>query len=162
MLQLFDTPWLDNYENLHDICLVPGPGPASQYDGYLLKTFAKTSQPAVQRENKMHRVGVQNELLFQLGVLLLEIAYDRPLSKMRLPADLDGSGNETILTDYLVAVRLADEIVYREPSKYSDAVKRCLFCRFTCTSTNLSDAELQEEFFESVVQPLVQLCDVFK
>lgn len=109
----------------------------------------------------MHRVGIQNELLFQLGVLLLEIAYGQPLSQLRQPSDLDASGNETLLTDYLVAVRLSDEITQREPSKYSDAVRRCLFCRFTCTSTNLSDTELQEEFHGGVVVPLLEIYSVF-
>lgn len=109
----------------------------------------------------MHRIGIQNELLFQLGVLLLEIAYNQPLSQLRQPSDLDASGNETLLTDYLVAVRLADEITRHEPSKYSDAVRRCLFCRFTCMSTNLSDTELQEEFHGGVVVPLLEIYNIF-
>lgn len=90
----------------------------------------------------MQCVGVQNESIFRLGVLLLEITFGSPLAKLRLPSNLDTSGNEIILTDYIVAVRLADERTLRELSKYSDAVRRCLFCSFACTSTDLSDVEL--------------------
>lgn len=75
----------------------------------------------------MQHVDIQIELLFQPGFLLLEIAYNQPLSRLRQPSDLDASGNETLLTDYLVAVRLADEITQREPSKFSDTLRRRIY-----------------------------------
>jgi hypothetical protein len=168
VLQLFQTPWLADPSRLDKVYLVV-PAPASlpssyptgalpcstKYDLYISDQATTTPHAAQQRS------WIPNETLFTLGILLLELSYLVPLSSFKTPADLDPAGNDTPVTEHRIAARLADHIISREPSGYSEAVKRCLYCQFDTSSRDLGESSLQEEFWRGVVEPLRELDALF-
>jgi hypothetical protein len=166
VLQLFQTPWLADPSMLDKIYLVPpqaGSQSGSHSSGILPTTKdlyilgqSPTPPPATQ-----NRFWIPNETLFTLSILLLELSYLSPLSSFKTSADIDVSGNDTLLTEHSIAARLVDNIVSREPSRYSEAVRRCLYCQFETSSRDLSDGSLQEEFWRGVVEPLRELDAIF-
>lgn len=103
------------------------------------------------------RFWIQNETLFTFSILLLELSYLKPLSSFKISDDVDTAGNDTSLTEHSIAARLAGVIRLKEPSQYSDAVQRCLYCLFDTSSRDLADSSLQEEFWRAVVEPLREL-----
>ena len=62
-----------------------------------------------------------NELVFALGVVLIELAYGQPLASFKLPSDLDSEGRDFAHTDLQVALRLVKALPSMEGGKYADA-----------------------------------------
>ena len=97
---------------------------------------------------------VKNEIVFALGIALLELSYAQPLFDLADPFDLDENGNRDIMTEYSTATRLAKEIHHRELPNYAKAVLRCVHCNFDTFSYDLSEQEFMARFYEGVVVPL--------
>lgn len=99
---------------------------------------------------------VDNELVFALGVVLIELAYQAPLSFFRQDTDLD-NGREHAYTDFQVASRLVHDLDDMEGSKYAKVVRRCVRCNFEARECSLDDMDFQAQFYNGVVQPLQEL-----
>lgn len=100
---------------------------------------------------------VQNEMIFALGVALLELSFERPLRAFTSPEDLNEDGSPDALTEYSVAQRLATKIEARELPNYSSAAIRCIRLNFDTTSTSLENTEFRQLFHQGVVAPLQEL-----
>ena len=107
----------------------------------------------------LSRSFVQNEMIFALGVALLELSYGQPITSFKTAEDLDHQGNETIFTEYSIANRLSKEIDGPELPLYVDAVTRCIRCNFDTNSTSLEDTAFLQHFYQGVVIPLQKLHD---
>jgi len=98
--------------------------------------------------------GVANNILFALGVALLELSFGRPLKVFQTAEDLNSSGNEDGETAYFTAVRLAREIWHHETKNYATAVSRCINGTFDGADCDFHLETFREKFFDGVVVPL--------
>jgi hypothetical protein len=118
---------------------------------YVSRTFTSATPQASPSKN--HRF-VKNETVFALGVALLELSWRQSLLSLKMPDDLDEQGKENSLTEFSIAMRLADEIHTRELPNYAKAVARCIRCSFDTFAYDFDDREFRERFYEGVVVPL--------
>lgn len=95
---------------------------------------------------------IRNEILFPLGLVLIELSLCQPIEALRTAEDHDD--NEAV-SNLKTATRL---LRYVEPSSghlYGDAVEQCLFGRWEAEHT-LEDETMQEEIYQRVVSPLAE------
>jgi hypothetical protein len=102
---------------------------------------------------KRHRL-VKNEMVFALGVALLELSYGQPLLSLQTPEDLNDQGLEDSMTEFSIATRLAYQIHEREMDNYAKSVLRCVTCNFDTYSCDFENRGFREKFFNGVVAPL--------
>lgn len=100
---------------------------------------------------------IENELVFALGVILIELAYQQPLVNFKQPGDVDDQGNDYPHTKLQIATRLVKDLKSMEGEKYADAAKKCVKCNFDVHDCSLDDADFQEQFYAGVVLPLQEL-----
>lgn len=100
---------------------------------------------------------IENELVFALGVILIELAYKQPLANSKKPGDVDGQGNDYPHTDFLIATRLLGDLKETEGEKYAAAARNCVKCYFDVYDYILDNVEFQEQFYTGVVLPLQEL-----
>lgn len=100
-----------------------------------------------------------NALLFSLGIVLLELAYEAPLHSLQEPCDLEGS-EESRYTEFFAARRLSKTLGSVLGSTYGQIVRKCLNCDFGC-GDDLSEPALQVEFYRDVVCELQRLEEGF-
>lgn len=148
VLQLYDTPWLPTAWSSNDIFILKtsaGNTLPSQF--YALRTFRS---PSAQVARARTRRCIKNEMVFALGVALLELSYGQPLLSLKTPEDLNDQGMEDSMTEVSIATRLAD----REMDNYAKSVSRCIRCSFDTFSCNFEDRGFREKFLNGVVTPL--------
>jgi hypothetical protein len=122
---------------------------------YVSKSFAPkpSSQQPMQLKS---RCFIKNEMVFALGVALLELSYGKTLLPFKTAEDLDGQGNETSFTEFSIANRLINDIRERELPNYAEAVIRCIRCNFNAFTYSFDVDEFQECFYQGVILPLQQ------
>ncbi|KAF7531685.1 hypothetical protein G7054_g8633 [Neopestalotiopsis clavispora] len=115
--------------------------------------------------------GIPHELLFSLGVVLLEVALGKSLHFLRRPQN---SGNlsyvavgnippafriafaayRDLLADYELAIKHLNEVEQAMGMHYAQAVRHCLKCEFMSPVLDLGQDEFREEVYRKVVAPL--------
>ncbi|KAF7507654.1 hypothetical protein GJ744_010207 [Endocarpon pusillum] len=122
---------------------------------YVSRSFA--SKPKSTDIKWRSRSFIQNEMVFALGVALLELSFGRPLLSFKTQDDLDSHGQETMFTEYSIAHRLIKNIDSRELPYFASAVTRCIRLNFDTNSTRLDDSEFMHMYYRGVVEPLQNL-----
>lgn len=95
---------------------------------------------------------VRIQLLFSLGVILLEIAYSSTLESLQREVDLDNEG-ESQYTEFWLARRLARSGCTGMGPRYDKIIERLVECDFGCGS-DLNTAQLQTALHNDVICPL--------
>ncbi|KAL4739362.1 hypothetical protein BDV11DRAFT_215284 [Aspergillus similis] len=103
---------------------------------------------------------IRNPVLFGLGVMFLELAYQAPLRDLQKPVDLV-RGQTPGFADYFTAHRLAEVSNSKVSRTFKDIIKKCLHCDFGHDSDFKSPA-LQEAFYHDVIIALEKLESVFR
>lgn len=98
-----------------------------------------------------HRI--PSEILFVLGITLVELCFGQNIYDMRIEEDVDKT---ELLTNFNTASRLIDNVYNESGSRYGDVVRRCLKCPPDVRDASLDNEEFQEAVFESIVTPLRQ------
>ena len=93
------------------------------------------------------------EVLFVLGITLVELCFGQNIYDMRMEEDVDKS---EMLTNFNTASRLIDDVYNESGIRYGDVVRRCLKCPPDVRDASLDNEEFQEAVFESIVTPLGQ------
>ena len=159
VLQLSKTPWLSDSWDLSDIHMLNSKdGIFVATEAYVSRKFAIKSSLNNNTKSKS-RWFLQNETVFALGVLLIELSFGQPLHTYKTLADVDGQGNDDVLTEYKIAIRLVKELEDREVPNYSEAAQRCIYFNFDTTNPDLENQHFQEQFQRGVVTPLQELYD---
>lgn len=163
VLQLYRTPWLDEHWSDKDVYFIHRPGvPLSAlYDHPFV--YRKLSTPCTTQSVGPQRAAgkvIRNQTLFTLGILLIELLYDKPIEELRIPRDQDYEGTPGVVwctVDRLVK----EEIEHEAYPPYVAAVRRCIWCDFNRKESSLDDEAFQQAVFEGVVTPLEQLLQQF-
>ncbi|KAJ8118057.1 hypothetical protein OPT61_g882 [Boeremia exigua] len=157
ILQLYETPWLDDNWGIDNIYFVERPG-STVYDQPFVSRELDASLLCSKTEMPKHLERmIRNRPLFALGVTLIELWYGKPLSELHSSEDgrQDPMDPHTsFITRFNTACRLADGIADDAGARYSDAVTRCIRCDFGLRAHGLEDVQLQKAVFQGVVAQL--------
>ena len=97
---------------------------------------------------------IRNNILFGLGIMLLELGFESPLKGLHNAQDKERGAENA---DYLAARRLKSTIGTPLGSRYGRIAKKCLDCEFNVAGHDLRDSTLQAAFFKDVVLELQAL-----
>jgi hypothetical protein len=163
VLQFYSTPWLRNTWSSSDVLFQRHqPSTIGQIED-LKEPFVDVSV----RELTTATSGTQptpcypfapNDFLFGLGVMLLELAYQKPLKSMQKACDVANSLDERH-TLFFTAKRMSRLVSAKSGPRYGEIVRKCLACDFG-RGDDLSRPALQEGVYREVVCELMELEDL--
>jgi hypothetical protein len=157
VLQFQSTQWLGNSWGSQRI-LLSHAGTGDEDDiGSQVFISAQIDGPngsLVRAQSLPSPIVVRNQLLFNLGVLLLELAFQKPLAEMIKETDMNSAhaGN----TEFLTADRLSRQVSPHMGPRYAEVVKKCIHCYFA-SGNDLKQSKLQAEFHQDVICELEKL-----
>jgi hypothetical protein len=162
MLNFHATPWMQSSWSSRDILLYDFP-PASKSHTAALQPNAFVETPVGQlvpcSDQQMSydilAPFVRNCTVFSLGVMLLELAFAKPLSEMHDPLDRK-PGLPPATVDLYAAFRQSKEVAADLGIRYSQIVEKCLHCDFGHGS-DLTNPALQTAIHRDVVVELDRL-----
>ena len=165
MLQLHSTPWLDRWKK-QDILYFNEPGGdmvQALVQPYISRPFSSNMSrdgATVASNTRAAPAFAPNETLFTLGVILIEIAYNKTIEALAEPSE---KAPMAAVTQYLTAIRIRKEIGTKMGLQYQRAVDGCLMCQFGVQGliTDLKSVDFQRQFLEHVVTPLEESMLVF-
>ena len=155
VLQLKGTLWLKSHWNSTDI-FFHEKGNQKSHLSYLYPHLSwkrcMTDINTVPFDTFISRsFGIRSEVLFALGLTLIELFFGKVLADLREPEDGDPDDPASTVR---MAERLCDLVYYAMGPSYGDAVRRCLYQPFDVRQMSLDNEELQQKVFEGVVVPL--------
>ena len=106
------------------------------------------------------RTIARNQVLFSLGVVLLEIAYAASLESLKQDSDLT-NGQEDQYTAFFTARRLAKSKHSVMGITYHNIVEQLVECVFPC-GDDLNNDQLQAAFHNDIICPLAELEEGFR
>ncbi|KAJ5368810.1 uncharacterized protein N7496_008570 [Penicillium cataractarum] len=123
---------------------------------YMTSSVSSESQQA---SPGYHRF-IRNPVLFGLGVMFLELAFQTPIASMIESIDLQ-EGGDSDFVEYFTARRVVEKSHAKISKSFRDVTKRCLYCDFGHDSDFKSPA-LQQAFYNNVITVLDGLEDVYR
>lgn len=171
VLQLQSSPWLNDRWSSEDILLLHegvDTDDRAVIEPYIRRVFTSPTDCITNQSNAYggtavtgRRPGILNEALFALGLVLLELAYDKPLKSFQKPEDLGVDGKPNAFTDMIVAQRLEMTVERAAGLTYANVVRRCLHCTFDVDNPDLEDPKFYRAVYIGVVGPLMELLAVW-
>lgn len=152
-LQFYGS-WLQEHWRSRDI-LFPQlkDGAKSQVENPYLAGHAVSESKSGPAKRTITNPLIANDVLFPLGLVLVELSLCQSIAALRVPED------EDVIEAYAnlkTATRLLDERVYSESGcKYGDVVNSCFRWSETRNST-ADDEDFQELVFHKIVLPLIE------
>ncbi|KAJ5629738.1 hypothetical protein N7528_003395 [Penicillium herquei] len=95
---------------------------------------------------------IQSDILFPLGLVLIELSLCQTLEALRMPEDDD---NVEAYMNLKTATRLLPVVGAQSGAEYEKVVKRCLLWPGIKAST-LESELMQDEIFQLIISPLVE------
>lgn len=151
LLQLYGSSWMPKVIRSQDIYLIQGSD-----DPICDRFFVLQSLPHVKvsvEEEHHELTSMRNQPLFYLGVLLIELAFGKPLELLRSERDKSSIGSQ-FFTDYRTAKRLVDNVTSFLGPSYGSAVSRCIDGEFHSSEVGLEDSNLSHDVYTGVVMLL--------
>ena len=171
IMQFYSTPWLTQASLGQNVRIFHPSDPSldsirlnGPYFMARLETRAKGKMKATsaldesvsEGGSRADSAGARNKLLFNFGILLLEIGFGQPWHELKQAVSKTTTTGQP-LTDYRTAEKLAQLLVNRMGLTYPKIIKKCLGCDFGLGETDLDNEDLQRRFLEDVVLGLQQL-----
>lgn len=97
---------------------------------------------------------LRNKTIFDLGVLLIELWFNKSLEQLRHPEDLGDDGRPNEYTDFATALRLIRAVDADAGPRYGKAVRRCIKCDFDQREDDLDSQEFRQAVYQGVVAVL--------
>lgn len=170
VMQLHTTEWLSENWGKRDILFyqeitqgksgdITNTSPAIRKP-LVRRNFAPPDPPSLPLQAKRSIFVPQNQSLYSLGIVLMELWYGKCLEDLWIEKDGNDSGDMTDMRDYMTTRRLIDEISEDAGEKYGDAVRRCIN-GLDHRSSNLETDDFQNKVHMKVVAPLVENLESF-
>ena len=166
VLQYHSTPWLRLSWRSEDILFFGGNEITKMQEISNLSAphlNAKVKGPDEQPSRAStipQRTIARNQVLFSLGVVLLEIAYAASLDSLKQDSDLT-NGQDDQYTDFFTARRLAKSKQSVMGITYHNIVEQLVECAFPC-GDDLNNDQLQAAFHHDIICPLAELEEGFR
>ena len=157
VLQLHETPWLDESWGKDSIFFVKRPGMTVYDQPFVSRDFHQTALAAKSEMPTAVRRIIRNQPLYALGVALIELWYGKTLTELHKDEDgaqTTGIPQIDLITEWNTADRLVDELYDEAGGKYGDAVRRCIRCDFDRRASSLDDVNFQKDVYQGVVAQL--------
>ena len=156
VLQFHATPWLtDSWQskNLFFNNVNPENWQSHIPSPHLVVRVTASNQPAkpavITQSSLSLAAIVPNVMLFNLGVMLLELAFGVPFRSLLQSTGVVASADRKI-ADFNAAYGLANNVGVYFGSGYADVVRKCLRCDFG-EGEDLDNPALQERLYEDVI-----------
>ncbi|KAJ5354973.1 uncharacterized protein N7496_012185 [Penicillium cataractarum] len=95
---------------------------------------------------------IRSQILFPLGLVLVELSLCQTLETLRTPADEDP---QEVVTNLKTAARVLPSVMERSGPEYARIVEQCLFWHGS-QDTNLENEAMQEKVFDLIIVPLME------
>ena len=155
ILQLYDTRWLNELWDRSCIMVDVGQPCNNRRFPRVFIRRAFPEEPEERPEQALIPFVILNPVIYNLGLVLIEICLGRSLESFRNAEDpLDSNGRPNVLTNLSTAMRLMDHIYSVAGDRYGDAVRRCIRSDFDSRSTDLNEEAFRQAVYEKVVEPL--------
>ena len=156
VLQLDGTSWLKPQWSSKDIFFHEKNNRASDSDyacPYMSWKLCMTDNNVLRSFESCFRGPylVRSEVLFALGLTLIELCFGKTIADMHIPEDGD---REEATTEMKTAHRLCTSVYSEMGTSYGDAVWRCLYQPFDVRDLSFDNEELQQKVFDDIVTPL--------
>lgn len=156
VLQLDGTSWLKPQWSSKDIFFHEKNKQASDNDYWHPYVFwklcvADKSTPDSSETSGPRKYMIRSEVLYALGLTLIELCFGKALADMHIPEDGDPNEATTKMT---TAYRLCGSVFNEMGEFYDNAVRRCLHQPFDVRDMSLDNEELQQLVFDGIVTPL--------
>lgn len=139
-----------------------------------LRTVLKSSTESTMTGSEFSRssssrsvrnVTIRNSMLYGLGVMLLELAFEAPIQALPTPLALRRGRTAALHSQQIEEYEKAKNLCLGAPStlgpQFSKIIRKCLDCDFA-RGTDLNDPALQEGVYREVVCELKSLEDSFR
>ncbi|KAF1954594.1 hypothetical protein CC80DRAFT_595012 [Byssothecium circinans] len=151
VIQLFDTSWLRQSWTLDDVYVNRNDNDCQVYIPIWFDGRTRTH-----RTSAAMPVFVKNQVVFALGVALLELTYGKEIEFFAKEEDLDCNKQPHALTQYIIADRLTKEVQETETPRFARAIAKCICPASDTYDFDLSNEGYRNRFYADVLQPLEQ------
>ena len=163
VLQLHETAWLSDSWSSSDILFLDQSGRTLYTEPFVFQKHGVASPASQDALPPIMRYIIRNQVLYTLGISLIELWFKKPLSALHEPQDGPigtGDAQTTLITQIATANRLIESDLRDDAGgNYADAVRRCISCDFDCRYKKLEDESFQKAVFEGVVMPIKETFD---
>jgi hypothetical protein len=171
VLQLYESPWLDEMWGKNEICFFPNGLDEDNYacigDPYVSRSFVSPTAKKLSKQSvdtaadQFASSQIINNTLFALGIMLIELCLNRPFEDLHLAAESQRSKNQldSIATNYRIIKNAIDDVYAEGGTQYGYVVQRCLRCEFGVQDSkkNLNLDTFRSLVYEGVLAPLVEI-----
>ncbi|KAH7159536.1 hypothetical protein B0J13DRAFT_492650 [Dactylonectria estremocensis] len=175
VLQFHSTPWLPETWRSQDISFfstelsvedeiqLSHPHFQVQFSNHIKKSmsqYSKASDLTLVNSEEVALSGARNEILFRLGIVLLEVGFSRPWHSLREEVLNLKKLPTNRRTDYHVAEKLCAILMNQMGARYPRIIRKCIGCDFGLDEPQddlEASEELQDVFLLDVVIELQQL-----
>ncbi|KAJ6032530.1 hypothetical protein N7540_003262 [Penicillium herquei] len=154
------TPWLNRAWRSEDIHLFDNSDSSIEQPQHVLAYMTSSVSNKSQSASPMYHRFIRNPVLFGLGVMFLEIAFQVPLSSLQQSIDLQEE-DKSDFVEYFTARRVVEFSHGKISKSFKDVIKRCLYCDFGHDNDFKSPA-LQQAFYNNVITVLDDLEERFR
>ncbi|KAL9616495.1 MAG: hypothetical protein Q9160_008638 [Pyrenula sp. 1 TL-2023] len=163
VLHYHATAWLQEDWDSHQILLsssrLVDDGSETSLEAYVTSRIHGPHNDQASPTVGPNALVVRNHLLFQLGIMLLELAYQKSISELVSPLDKIGASPNDV--PYCTANRLAGKVSAIVGPRYAEVVRKCIHCDFG-HGFDLKQSKLQEAFYQTVVCELDKLENILR
>ncbi|KAF3189645.1 hypothetical protein TWF225_002782 [Orbilia oligospora] len=158
VLQFHSTAWLQEDWGIKDVFVRQENSRAAQISTiYLSRKFDRLKSAPARRNMPW----IRNEIIYSLGLALLEIIYCQPISAMVQQTNYGSSpGQIDPSTEFVVAGDLARDLSLERrgmvSASFAAVTRICLWCDFQDPTNDLSDPGFRQRFYAMVVEPLAE------
>jgi hypothetical protein len=153
ILRLHNTPWLDQSWDRRKISIIRRNGQLLSDHPFASQTF-KSAGPAASIGSRATVADcvIRNKTLFALGLTLIEMCMDKSMYELHIPSELNIDGTKHDLSDLQTASRLLEleEVSNRFGQRWSNVVRRCIYCDLNQIRTNLDNIGFQQAVYDGV------------
>ncbi|KJY02191.1 hypothetical protein TI39_contig81g00002 [Zymoseptoria brevis] len=157
MLQLHSTPWLQSTWGKSDIMLISKEGKVlSQYPFISQESLSASKTVSASPPKGTLALLIKNQTLFSLGVMLIELCMDKSMVDLHEAGELNPDGTRSEFSVFQTAQRLLEmEVISdRFGKRWSDVVRRCIFCELDETKRSLEDAGFRKAVYNKILLEL--------
>ncbi|KAG7006556.1 hypothetical protein G7Y79_00014g037310 [Physcia stellaris] len=157
VLQLYGTSWLSSDWTSRDILLhfepIHGSDPSYMYPYLSWRQCLPEgdSSPDIQPRTKSNHF-IRSEILFALGLTLVELCFGKTLQSMGTAEDVDP---DNVVARTNTAFRLLDSLYKEMSDSYEAVVRKCLRQPFDVRDLNLDNEDVQQEIYDTIITPLI-------
>lgn len=159
------TPWLEKAWSSDDVYFFNDFDISLQQRQQILPYMTAsvqgpTSSTLSQPQSPDYHHIIHNPVLFGLGVMFLELAFQAPLRALQRPVDLE-RGKTPGFADYFTAHRVVEQSHSKVSTSFKKIIRQCLRCDFG-QGSDFTTAGLQQAFYKDVIAVLEDLEELFR